>query len=283
MQTTREISAVRETVDGVRKKNQRVSLLPTMGYLHDGHLALVDLAIENSDFVVVSIFVNPAQFNNPTDLEKYPRDLDRDLELLEKRGVKLVFIPEPETIYPAGFQTWVEVKELTVPFEGQGRPGHFQGVATVLTTLFNIIQPDCAIFGEKDFQQLRTVEKLVEDLQFPIEIIRGPLYREEDGLAMSSRNVRLTPEGRKRAVALSRGLHKAKERFEAGVVQAKELVATVARELEKESGIEICYLDLVDETDLSVMPDKIKSGRILAAIEVDGVRLLDNIALSPAS
>jgi len=281
MKTTDQISEVRELVASARAAGKQVSFVPTMGYLHDGHLSLVEVAQQHGDFVVVSIFVNPAQFNNPADLEKYPRDTDRDLDLLKQAGVDLVFLPDKDTVYPAGFQSWVEVKELTVPFEGQGRPGHFQGVATVLCALFNIIQPDSAVFGEKDFQQLRLVEQLVSDLRFPLEIVRGPLVREEDGLAMSSRNVRLSPEGRKRALALSRGLKKAQEKFNSGTENALELVATVARELEKESAIKIFYLDLVDESDLSVLSEKVSAGRILAAIEVDGVRLLDNIPLCP--
>jgi len=280
MKTTDQISEVRKLVATARTAGKRVSFVPTMGYLHDGHLSLIEVAQQNGDFIVVSIFVNPAQFNNPADLEQYPRDTDRDLGLLKQAGVDLVFLPDQATIYPAGFQSWVEVKELTVPFEGEGRPGHFQGVATVLCTLFNIVQPDSAVFGEKDFQQLRSVEQMVSDLKFPLEIVRGPLVREEDGLAISSRNVRLSPEGRKRALALSRGLKKAHERFNSGTGNALELVATVAKELEKESAIKIFYLDLVDESDLSVLSERVSTGRILAAIEVDGVRLLDNIALT---
>src|SRR5512138_2959593 len=193
-----------------------VGLVPTMGFLHEGHLSLVRRARQECDHIVVSIFVNPTQFGPQEDLSKYPRDLDRDLSLLRPLGVDLVWMPSAEVMYPQGYQTWVEVERITRPLEGARRPGHFRGVTTVVAKLFTAVQPDRAYFGQKDAQQAAVIRQITRDLNFPIEIVVCPIVREPDGLAMSSRNVYLDPEQRKAATVLYRSLRTAREAYDNG-------------------------------------------------------------------
>ena len=208
--TLDELRSARLLLDG------KLGLVPTMGYLHEGHISLARRAKAECDYVTVSIFVNPTQFGPNEDLAKYPRDLDRDLHLLEEAGVDLVWTPTPELMYPPGFQTWVEVEEMTRPLEGAQRPGHFRGVTTVVTKLFNAVQPAKAYFGQKDAQQAAVIRRMTRDLNFPIEIVVCPIVREPDGLAMSSRNVYLDANQRKAATVLFRSLSAAKEEYEKG-------------------------------------------------------------------
>ncbi|MCI5064620.1 pantoate--beta-alanine ligase, partial [bacterium] len=222
----------------------------------------------------------PKQFNVSADLAAYPRDEERDCELLRERGVEAVFIPPVEEVYPGGHSSTVQVSGLTEHYEGAGRPGHFEGVATVLTILFLLVRPNSAIFGEKDFQQLRTVEKLVKDLRLDLEIIRGPLIREADGLALSSRNERLSTEGRTRALALSQALRLVRGNYESGSTGREELLAAGRAILEAQEGVRIEYLDVVSEKTLLPLDDaSSEPSRVLLAATVEGVRLLDNIAL----
>jgi pantoate--beta-alanine ligase len=272
------IESIRRFVAEARASHRRIGFVPTMGYLHEGHLSLVRRAAAESDIVVASIFVNPTQFNNPEDLKKYPRDIPRDLQLLESVGTAAVFLPTPEMIYGPGFQTWVNLNELPLPFEGAHRPGHFQGVATIVSILFNLVEADCAVFGEKDFQQLRIIERMVADLKFRVRIIRGELVRDPDGLAMSSRNVRLTPESRAVALGISRGLRGAVDLFGAGERRAKVLRERVAAEL---SGplAEVDYISVADEATLLEVESVTTPARLLVAATIGGVRLIDNMAL----
>lgn len=265
---------------------ERLSFVPTMGFLHRGHLSLVQLARKRGERSVVSIFVNPTQFNDRRDFDSYPIDLPRDLKMLEAEGVDLVFVPTVSEIYgpeiegdEREFQSWIDVTSLSVPFEGRSRPGHFRGVATVVAILFNIVRPYVAIFGEKDFQQVRLIEKLVEDLKLQVQIIRGPIVREADGLAMSSRNIRLAPEAREAAQRLSAGLFAAREAVRSGESDAAKLTELVRGELSKSSLIVPDYVSLVDERSLTEIPRVRNPSRILLAAQVGGVRLLDNIAL----
>src|SRR5215207_10854273 len=212
-----ELGSLRRSLAGT------VGLVPTMGYLHEGHLSLVRRARADCDHVVVSIFVNPAQFGPQEDLSSYPRDLDRDLSLLEPLGVDLVWMPTAEIMYPPAFQTWVEVEGITRHLEGSMRPGHFRGVTTVVAKLFNAVQPHKSYFGQKDAQQAAVIRQMTRDLNFPLEIVVCPIVREPDGLAMSSRNVYLNPEQRKAATVLSRALRAAQEAYATGEQDAEKL------------------------------------------------------------
>lgn len=274
------IDSIRRFVAEVRGRGLRIGFVPTMGYLHDGHLSLVRRAAQESDVVVASIFVNPAQFNNPEDLTRYPRDIPRDLELLRSVGTAAVFLPTPEMIYAPGYQSWVNLKDLTTPLEGAHRPGHFQGVTTIVSILFNLVEADCAVFGEKDFQQLRIIERMVEDLKFRVKIVRGELVRDPDGLAMSSRNVRLSPEDRATALGISRGLRAATAAFEAGERRAGPLRDLVLRELPAPAA-EIDYIAVAAEETLDEVTVVTTPARILVAATIGGVRLIDNMALHP--
>lgn len=263
---------------------ERIVLVPTMGALHEGHLSLVDRAAQVGTKTVVSIFVNPKQFNIAADLERYPRDEGRDIALLNDRGVDVVFAPEVDEVYPENFSTQVSVSRLTARWEGAGRPGHFEGVTTIVSLLFHLVSPDVAIFGEKDFQQLRVIEQMVRDLGLRIEILRAPLIRELDGLAMSSRNVRLSAEGREKAVTLSRSLTKAVACAEEGGRDVEEILTIAKEELRPliETGeLVIDYLVVVDEENLEpiavLSPEK--AARVLLTASLEGIRLLDNMPL----
>jgi len=258
-----------------------VGFVPTMGYLHEGHLALVRRARAENPFVAVSIFVNPLQFGPGEDYDRYPRDEARDLAMLEAEGVDLVFLPGPEGLYPEGFSTHVEVTgPLTERFEGAHRPGHFRGVTTVVAKLFNLIRPDRAYFGEKDFQQLAVVRRMVRDLNFPIEIVGVPTVREPDGLARSSRNVYLTPEHRKEAPKLYRALLAAREAARAGRsvaeagVEAKAILDTIP-------DFSLDYLAIVHPDTLSPLERWVPGARALVAGRFPEVRLIDNLEVYP--
>jgi pantoate--beta-alanine ligase len=256
-----------------------VGLVPTMGYLHDGHLSLIRRAREECEHVVVSIFVNPTQFGPSEDLSKYPRDLDRDLKLIEPLGADLVWIPTAESMYPQGYQTWVEVEEMTNPLEGAMRPGHFKGVTTVVAKLFNAVQPHNAYFGQKDAQQVAVIRQMTRDLNFPIEIVVCPIVREPDGLAMSSRNVYLNPEQRKAATVLFRSLSAAKEVYEKGERDAGMLRQIMTEVLASESLAQVQYVSCADYDTLEEL-DIIKGKTLLSmAVFLGKTRLIDNLVL----
>ncbi len=262
-----------------RSFSGRVGLVPTMGYLHEGHLSLVRGAKEECDHVVVSIFVNPTQFGPQEDLSKYPRDLDRDLGLLESLGVDLVWAPTAEIMYPQGYQTWVEVERITRPLEGAMRPGHFRGVATVVTKLFNGVQPHKAYFGQKDAQQAAVIRQMTRDLNFPIEIVICPIVREPDGLAMSSRNVYLDPEQRKAATVLYRSLTATKNAYENGERGAETLRQIMRDVLATEPLAQMQYVSCADYDTLEELETVQGKALLSMAVFMGKTRLIDNFVL----
>jgi len=271
--TLEELRSARPLLDG------KLGLVPTMGYLHEGHLSLVRRAKEECDRVAVSIFVNPTQFGPTEDLSKYPRDLERDLHMLEEAGADLVWTPTPEVMYPAGYQTWVEVEEVTKPLEGARRPGHFRGVTTVVTKLFNAVQPAKAYFGQKDAQQAAVIRQMTADLDFPIEIVVCPIVREPDGLAMSSRNVYLDAGQRKGATILYRSLMAAREEYEKGERRAEKLRQKVKEAVESEPLAQLQYVSCADYVTLQEL-DKVTGKALLSmAVFFGKTRLIDNFVL----
>lgn len=265
----------------LRRESKTVGFVPTMGALHSGHLELVKEARQSCDVVIVSIFVNPTQFNDPADLEKYPRDLTADAAMLAEYGVDFIYAPEPHDVYPDGFATYVNVEGLTDTMEGASRPGHFRGVATVVTILFNTIRPDRAFFGQKDAQQVAVIKRLTVDLGFETEIFVVPTIREEHGLAMSSRNERLSPEARQRASVIIESLRAAKLEFKKGERNATRLAEIVRSGIENQPMASVDYVSIVDATSLQPV-DKIGDSETLVAVAVDldGVRLIDNVLLN---
>ncbi len=274
------IAELRTEIKALKRTGKTIGFVPTMGALHEGHLSLARTLKVHCDVRVCSIFVNPTQFNDPKDYQAYVINLENDQKLLEREGVDILFAPSVDEMYPAGFQSTVSLSEITKPWEGASRPGHFAGVATVVTMLFNAVQPDCAIFGEKDFQQLRLIEQMVSDLKMDISIIRGALVRDSDGLALSSRNARLSPQGRVNSLALSRGLYAAKEACQGGEKNAKALEEIVARSVRQVPGAEIDYIAAVREDTLAPVSEIAGACRILVVVKIDGVRLLDNMAIA---
>jgi pantoate--beta-alanine ligase len=263
----------------VRATGTRVALVPTMGALHEGHLSLVRLAREHAAWVIVSVFVNPTQFGPGEDFERYPRELDADVAALAGAGADCVFAPEVGEIYPAGDATRVRVERLTRGLCGRARPGHFEGVTTVVARLLNAARPHVAVFGQKDFQQLVAIRRMVRDLLFDIEVIGAPTVREPDGLAMSSRNAYLGVEARKQAPALYAALLDALKRVRAGNTCAADLVATARRRISKEPLAEIDYIELRDAETLEPV-ERVERPAVLAlAVRFEGARLIDNLVL----
>jgi pantoate--beta-alanine ligase len=256
-----------------------MGLVPTMGYLHEGHLSLVRRAREECDHVAVSIFINPTQFGPAEDLSKYPRDLERDLSLLEPLGVDLVWMPTPEIMYPPGYQTWVEVEGITRPLEGAMRPGHFRGVTTVVAKLFTGVQPQRAYFGQKDAQQAAVIRQMTRDLNFPIEIVVCPIVREPDGLAMSSRNVYLEPEQRRAATVLYRALNAAKAAYENGERDAEKLRGKMKDALADEPLAEAQYVSCADYDTLEELDTVTGKALLSMAVFIGKTRLIDNMIL----
>lgn len=279
MKTFTSVVELQSEIKALKRSGKRIGFVPTMGALHEGHLSLGRTLKQFSDVRVYSIFVNPTQFNDPKDYQAYIINLDKDKALLEREGVDILFAPHVDDIYPKGFQSTVSLAEITKPWEGASRPGHFNGVATVVTILFNSVMPDVAIFGEKDFQQLRLIEQMVRDLKMDITIVRGALVRDEDGLALSSRNARLSAEGRQNSLAISRGLFAAQEACLAGVTSSEELEGIVKKAVLAVPGAEVDYIAAVHEDTLARVPQVSGDCRMLVVVKIDGVRLLDNIAL----
>jgi pantoate--beta-alanine ligase len=257
-----------------------VGLVPTMGYLHEGHLSLIRRAKAECENVVVSIFVNPTQFGRNEDLSKYPRDLERDLSLIEPLGVDLVWNPTVEVMYPTGYQTWVEVEALTHPLEGAMRPGHFKGVTSVVAKLFNAVQPHKAYFGQKDAQQAAVIRQMVRDLNFPVDVTVCPTVREEDGLAMSSRNKYLDGDDRKAATVLFRSLSAAKEAYEAGERNAEILRRKMKEILDGEARVQTQYVSCADYDSLEEV-DVVRGKVLLSmAVMLGRTHLIDNFVLN---
>jgi pantoate--beta-alanine ligase len=263
-----------------RKAGLTVSLVPTMGYLHEGHLSLIDHARQSADRLVVSVFVNPTQFGPNEDLERYPRDLARDARLAEEHGADLVFAPEPGAMYAADHSTWVEVPELAAGLCGTSRPIHFRGVCTVVTKLFNIVRPDVAVFGQKDWQQLAIIRRMARDLDLDVDVRGMPIFREADGLAMSSRNVNLTPEERRNAPAIREGLGLVQDAVRAGQRETDVLSLIFRRHLaDRLPGSRVDYASFVHPESLAQVSRVDEPTLLAVAVFMSRTRLIDNLLL----
>lgn len=272
---------VRQYVAALASAGKRLALVPTMGFLHEGHVSLMREGLQRADEVAVSIFVNPTQFAPKEDLSTYPRDLDGDLRRCEAAGVSVVYAPQPKVVYPEGYQTWVTVDELSKGLCGDRRPGHFRGVATVVTKLLALFRPSLALFGEKDYQQLQVIKRLTHDLELGVDIVGLPTVREPDGLAMSSRNAYLSKEDRQRALALSRGLFEAQRLVEGGARDASSLVAVLRASLAaadlREDYAEIRHGETLDP--IATLAPGVPARALVAAF-AGSTRLIDNVALA---
>lgn len=280
MQIIETVSAMRDWSERERRAGERIALVPTMGFLHEGHLALVRDAKRRADRVVVSIFVNPTQFGPGEDFAAYPRDLARDCRLLENEQIDVVFHPALAAMYPDGAETYIEVEKLSLPLCGVTRPGHFRGMATAVAKLFNIVRPHVALFGEKDYQQLQVIRKMVRDLSMAVEIVGHPIVREADGLAMSSRNAYLTAAERRAAVCLSRALCKAERLLRRGESSAQSLLSVVSAELAKEPLAKLEYAKLCDPETLIDIERVDRSALLALAVRFGKARLIDNRVLT---
>jgi pantoate--beta-alanine ligase len=276
----REPSAMRARVEDLRRDGRKIAVVPTMGALHEGHLELLRAARARADIVILTIFVNPTQFGPTEDLSRYPRDEAGDIAKARTCNIDLAFCPEASAMYPPGAQTFVEVRELQKPMCGASRPGHFAGVTTIVSKLFHITKPHLAVFGEKDYQQLAIIRRMVRDLDFDIEILSVPIVRERDGLALSSRNAYLSDEQRRSALALSKGLAAAEAAFDAGERDAQALLAAARGPLESDAGVTIDYVELRDADELTELTTVVAPAVLAIAAFVGKTRLIDNRVLS---
>jgi pantoate--beta-alanine ligase len=281
MRTVTTSADVRAALDDARRNGQTVGLVPTMGYLHEGHASLMTRARHDTDVVMTTIFVNPLQFGAGEDLDKYPRDLDRDTALAERAGVDLLFTPPVEEMYPEPVLTTVSVAEISTAMEGASRPTHFAGVATVVAKLFNIAGPCRAYFGEKDFQQLAVIRRMVSDLSFPVDVVGCPTVRERDGLAMSSRNAYLTPEERETAPVLFRALQSGAAAIKAGEDDPEEVRRLMASIIEAEPLAGLDYVEVANPETLRPATEIAGNLRLLGAMRLGRARLIDNIGVTP--
>ena len=281
MQTITSIKETQAFSKRARIEGKTIALVPTMGFFHPGHLSLMEEGRKRGDLLVVSIFVNPTQFGAGEDYEDYPRDMERDQQLAKETGVDVIFSPTVAEMYPSDYQTWVNVEEVTKNLCGISRPAHFKGVTTVVCKLFTIVKPHVAIFGKKDFQQLVAIRQMASDLNFDIEIVGMPIYREEDGLAMSSRNKYLTSDERKAALCLFRSLKRAEELFAQGERKAEEIISEAKKIIEAERLARIDYLKICDVKTLKDVEQIIQEEVVLAlAVKIGKARLIDNIVLN---
>lgn len=280
MKIYKSISSLIKKVREVKKHGYKIGLVPTMGFLHEGHMSLIRKARKDTDYVIVSIFVNPAQFGPKEDFKRYPRAIKRDLMLCEKEGADIIFTPEAKEMYPKDYATYVSVEKITDKLCGASRPGHFRGVSTVVAKLFNITMPDIAYFGQKDAQQAIIIKRMAEDLNMSVEIKVMPVVREKDGLAMSSRNVYLNRKERGRAQSIYKSLKSAKELFNEGERDSKKIINKIKRVINNQPDAKIDYAAIVDAKDLRDI--KKISGEALVAIAVwiGKTRLIDNIMLN---
>jgi pantoate--beta-alanine ligase len=276
MKIIRDPRAMQGLAESLRNQGRRIALVPTMGYLHEGHVSLMEEGRNRADTLVVSVFVNPTQFAPQEDLDAYPRDFDRDRERMEAVGVDAVFYPTARGMYGDGYQTYVTVEEVTQNLCGRSRPDHFRGVATVVTKLFNIVKPHVALFGEKDFQQLVVIRRMVEDLSFDIEIVGCPIVREPDGLAMSSRNKYLNSDERREALAIKKALEKAQDLYRNGETRARVIAEEASQILGNHSSIRTDYVSICDASTLTEV-ENVEGGTVMAiAAFLGNTRLLDN-------
>ncbi len=279
MEIIRTIKDMQEYSIECKRRGEKIGFVPTMGYLHEGHLSLVDIAKKYADRIIMSIFVNPLQFGPNEDYEKYPRNIERDERLARERGVDAIFYPDVKEMYPDEPKITVSVKDLNRYLCGASRPGHFEGVVTVVAKLFNIVLPDIAVFGQKDYQQYIIIKRMVKDLNFPVKIIKGPIVREYDGLAMSSRNTYLNREEREVANYIYKGLQKALEAFKKGKKESKELKRIVEGEITKSPLFKVDYIEIVDGEKLKPKTRAEKGDVIAIAVFLGKTRLIDNIIL----
>ena len=280
MQTITSVFEMQSLAAELRSKDRLIGLVPTMGALHEGHLSLVRLARERSDFVVVSIFVNPIQFSPSEDFARYPRDLERDCQLCEQAGADLVFAPSAEELYPKGYSTYLVEEFIGRPLEGVSRPTHFRGVLTVVAKLFNIVRPDIAVFGQKDAQQVAVIKKMANDLHFMVDVVTAPTVRESDGLAMSSRNRYLSANQRADALIIAQALKCAKDMADSGVRSADRLIAEVTHLLGTRRRLRVIYVSIVDRSTMEAVREVLPGKTLLAiAVWVDEIRLIDNALL----
>ncbi|MCX6349226.1 MAG: pantoate--beta-alanine ligase [Candidatus Aureabacteria bacterium] len=279
MRLIRSIRTMQNSALALKRRGKKIAFVPTMGYLHEGHLSLMRLARRKGDVLVVSIFVNPAQFGPREDFSRYPRDLRRDLALCRRSGADVVFAPAAKSMYPEGYSAYVEETRLSRGLCGARRPGHFRGVATVVLKLFAIVQPDLAVFGLKDFQQSRVIRKMASDLNLPVTILAAPTVREKDGLAMSSRNTFLNPSERREALCLRRALLQARRMAQTGERDGRRIRAAMRRIVEREPSARIDYLEIVDGEDLRPVRRIEPGARAALAVFIGKTRLIDNIKL----
>jgi len=280
IEVIKTVAAMQAEAQALRRAHKTIAFVPTMGFLHEGHLSLMREGRKHGDILVVSIFVNPTQFGPGEDLEAYPRDIERDLDLLEEVGTDIVFTPEPGDIYSPGFQTYVSLDDLTNRLCGISRPVHFKGVATVVAKLFNIVQPHAAVFGQKDYQQVVIIQRMVKDLGFDIRIIGAPTVREPDGLAMSSRNAYLTPAERESAPCLYRAMTRAAQMVKEGVVDTRKIIEKSAEFIEGHAGMQVDYIAMVDPETLEDVTRIERPVQMALAVKVGKTRLIDNILLT---
>jgi len=276
MEVIRSIAEMTAVSQQIRQAGGTIALVPTMGFFHAGHLQLMRFGREHGDQVVVSLFVNPIQFGPNEDLQRYPRDFERDANLAEQERVDVLFVPESRDMYGTGFQTKVKVDQLSAPLCGRQRPGHFDGVTTVVAKLFNIVRPHCAIFGEKDFQQLAVIRRMVGDLNFDVRILGHAIVREPDGLAMSSRNSYLSAVERKSALCLYKSLQLARHMVSAGEGDVDRLLKEIMAHMQSYPGVTVDYVAVVDETNLREKRTVDSSALMAMAVRIGGTRLIDN-------
>jgi len=279
MKIINKINEMRSAVSGIKSQGMSIGFVPTMGYLHEGHLSLVRESLRKADVTVVSIFVNPAQFEPKEDFKEYPRDLDRDSEVLEGEGVDYLFVPEADEMYPQGYKTYVEVHDLQDKLCGRSRPGHFQGVCTVVLKLFNIINPDISFFGQKDAQQSIILKRMIKELNLEVKIDVLPIIREEDGLALSSRNKYLSQEERKAALVLSKSLKEAQSMIEKGQRDSAAIIKGMKEIIGREPLVKIDYVEIVDMDNLDPVSRIEKEVLAAVAVFIEKVRLIDNTIL----
>jgi pantoate--beta-alanine ligase len=279
----RDPRAIRARTEDLRRDGRRIAVVPTMGALHEGHLQLLRTARARADIVIITMFVNPTQFGPNEDLARYPRDEAGDIAKARTCGIDLAFCPDASSMYPAGAQTFIEVRELQKPLCGASRPGHFAGVATIVSKLFHITNPHLAVFGEKDYQQLAIIRRMVRDLDFGIEILGVPIVSEADGLALSSRNAYLSADQRKTALSLSKGLAAAEAAVKAGERDGAKIVAAARALIEAEPGARIDYVELRDADELSSVTTLSRPAVLAMAVFVGTTRLIDNRVLRPAT
>jgi len=276
MKVIKIIEEMKKTARHERSSGKSIGFIPTMGYLHEGHLSLVKESLKKVNCTVVSVFVNPTQFGPKEDFKEYPRDLDRDSEILEKLGVDYLFVPDKEMMYPSGYETYVEVHDLQDKLCGRSRPGHFRGVCTVVLKLFNIVNPDVSYFGQKDAQQAIILKRMAQDLNIDVKIEVLPTVREKDGLAMSSRNTYLNPDERKAALVVSKSLKEAQEMIRKGVREAGKIIQRMRKIIEQEPLAKIDYVEIVSLERLNRVIEIEKEALIALAVFIGNVRLIDN-------